>query len=153
MSLFGSHDRNKSPTVGSRDNFPLRQHSWNWADVALHSCNSECCWFFTASQLSVVMLLYGVASFRIRHSYLGSDRHAIDAAGVFCWSRFLLQALRHAAEVVMGFACSVQSSSCIGFFFIRRSDPYRFFIHSFFLYGSLDFIGSKPFGAQPKLSS
>ena len=54
MSLFGSHDRNKGPTVRSRDRFPLWHHGQNFGLVlALHSCNSECCWFFAASQLSV----------------------------------------------------------------------------------------------------
>jgi len=31
MSLFGSHDRNESPTVGSRDHFPLGFIAGIWA--------------------------------------------------------------------------------------------------------------------------
>jgi len=53
MSLFGSHDRNKSPTVGSRDHFPLQRHSWNWgchgpADTLVSSLLQigSGCWFF-----------------------------------------------------------------------------------------------------------
>jgi len=42
------------PCLGSRDYFPLGFIARIGLVLALHSCNSECCWFFTASQLSVV---------------------------------------------------------------------------------------------------
>jgi len=53
MSLFGAHDRNKSPSVGSRDHFPLRHHSRNsgYHGPAL-------------LQLGVVLVLCGVPTFR-----------------------------------------------------------------------------------------
>jgi len=100
--------------VGSRDRFPLRHHSRNFGLVlALHSCDSEC-----------VLVLFGVPTFRVRHSCNSeAGRHAIDAAIGF-FVRF------HWYET--------DPSSCEQWRSV--SPPHRHAADPFF----------KPFGMQPK---
>jgi len=54
FSLFGAHDRNKCPSMGSRDHFPLWHHSQNLG-----------CHCPALLQFGVVLVLYGVPTLRI----------------------------------------------------------------------------------------
>jgi len=130
LSLFGAHDRNKSPSVGSRDHFPLGFIA-GIGLCALHSCNSEWCWFFTASQLSVCYSCRNsvfVWTMAIRIAVLLRIAmwllllHSFSSA----WSRFILRVERFNSSVwFFGFigmkpidslsplACSMQPKSSL----------------------------------------
>ena len=156
MSLFGAHDRNKSPTVGSGDHVPLGfiARILGWFLPCTPVIRSAC-WFFAASQLSVVMLLYGVTSFRWEAGAICD----LDAFG-FIGMRL------HQCETECRSSSASACNRCSRSFFVlvRRSDPCRFFIHSSSSFGRLRYfvlIGTEPIDSlspsacsmQPKSSS
>jgi len=134
MSLFGAHDRNKCPLLGIWGSFPSLA---SWPEfglvLALHSCNSECCWFFTASQLSFMgrcnpcRCVASFASFvSIGSVLMGMPIPALSTCG--------LRSLRAVFDAVVTV-----------FFFIAWSRSVHRSVSSFFI-GTQPIYFVKPFG-------
>jgi len=111
MSFFGSHDRNV-PCLGSRDCFPLRHPNRNSGcrGPALLQFWSGLLVLCTASQLSMVMLLCGVASFR---SSTQRSTAVPDGGGSTPDASFVVATVLH-----FHWSCGQRSTLSNHFFFI-----------------------------------
>ena len=122
MSLFGSHDRNKSPLFGIWGSFPSWLHSRSLgchgpADIHVSSLLQiwSGCWFFSASQPSVSTLLQFGVRLHSSSFFAHWDRYRTDASSVVLASHrifhrissdqspFILKpfGMQHAAEVFL----------------------------------------------------